>query len=260
MTGEKRKIRKTYKGKIQAFGLAGRNQEVKHPEGQPGGLVEMMQWPEEEWRNQKVVGKEVEKGLDEVYLAKLERAMKMQPGPLPGFDAGVLGLDGPTTTASSGMPASNTLESRKTSPVAVVTAAGNHDGVSNSKLPVGTKAGVHHGNGGLVNTTANTGSAATTGVAAPPGPSEPMRPRRAGKKRRYDDRSFEGYEEGFIDDDGYDDENDDGSTLGGPASSTTTTDDRRSLCGTKKRRKVSGFLFWGVGRFPFDLPSPSVNP
>ncbi|KAI9882352.1 MAG: vacuolar protein sorting-associated protein 1 [Watsoniomyces obsoletus] len=184
-TGEKRKIRKTYKGKIQAFGLAGRNQEVKHPEGETGGLLEMVQMPEDEWHNQHVIGKELENGLGDDMMAKLERALKMERGPMPGFDASILGLDMPPTSA-----ASTTDPSRKPSQVAI-------DSTVNKMLPNGTKPLVQQ-----------TGTLATTttmirGTSGSPGgdPPESARPRRAGKKRRYDDRSFEGYEEAFIDDD-----------------------------------------------------------
>ena len=41
-----------------------------------------------------------------------------------------------------------------------------------------------------------------TNGAATPQTMDAIRPKRAGKKRRYDDESFEGYGEGYDDDDG----------------------------------------------------------
>ena len=76
-------MRKSYEGQLKTLGLAGRNRSVKHEEGKSMGLREMTLWPEEEWQNQKVGGKDVRKGLPSGILAKLDKAMQMQPGPLP---------------------------------------------------------------------------------------------------------------------------------------------------------------------------------
>ena len=59
------------------------------------------------------------------------------------------------------------------------------------------------------------------------GTSEPARPRRAGKKRSYNDNSFEGYGDGYVDDDG---EMDRGVN--------SNSDDGSSGVGRKKRKKV----------------------
>ena len=84
VTGEKiNKMRKSYEGQLKTLGLAGRNRSVKHEEGKLMGLREMTLWPEEEWQNQKVGGKDVHKGLPSGIMAKLDKAMHMQPGPLP---------------------------------------------------------------------------------------------------------------------------------------------------------------------------------
>ncbi|KAH0538643.1 hypothetical protein FGG08_004780 [Glutinoglossum americanum] len=168
-TREKRKLRKSYKGKIQAFDLAGRNDSVKHPEGQPGGLLEMLDWPDEEWQNQKVAGREIEKGFGEAMLAKLNKALKMEPGPLPEFDESILGLD---------------LEP----PPAPV-------GVSSLKRPLPQ---ANHGFRQPV-AAVHTNGATPRPIESPS--ADPARPKRAGKKRRYDERSFEGYGEGYVDDD-----------------------------------------------------------
>ncbi|KAI9804240.1 MAG: hypothetical protein M1833_007047 [Piccolia ochrophora] len=194
-TGEKRKIRKTYKGKIQGFKLPGRDKEVKHPEGQPGGLVEMMQWPDEEWHNQKVAGKEVAKGLPESVMAKLNRALYMEPGDMPGFDASILGLD---------MPAPAPVDSKRASQTA-------------ASQPL--QAPQTNGNTPRGNTTADSP------------PADPARPKRTGKKRRYDERSFEGYGEGFVDDEG--------DVQGGYTDSDREDGGRRGSSGKKKRKKNS---------------------
>lgn len=84
ITGEKiNRLRKSYEGKLKGLGLSGRNKAVKH-EGPSGGLRELTMWPEEEWRNQQVHGKEIKVADIDSSLYKLQmRAMKMEPGPLP---------------------------------------------------------------------------------------------------------------------------------------------------------------------------------
>jgi hypothetical protein len=57
---------------------------------------------------------------------------------------------------------------------------------------------------------------------------DPARPKRAGKKRRYDERSFEGYGEGYVDDDV--------DMAAGGYSTGDGEDGRRS--GKKRRKKV----------------------
>lgn len=98
VTGEKiNKMRKSYEGQLKTLGLAGRNRSVKHEEGKLMGLREMTLWPEEEWRNQKVGGKDILKGLPSEIMAKLDKAMEMQPGPLPNNNEweNLLGNDNP---------------------------------------------------------------------------------------------------------------------------------------------------------------------
>ena len=99
VTGEKiNKMRKSYEGQLKTLGLAGRNRSVKHEEGKLMGLREMTLWPDEEWQNQKVGGKDVHKGLPSGILAKLDKAMQMQSGPLPNnheWESCLLGNDIP---------------------------------------------------------------------------------------------------------------------------------------------------------------------
>ena len=196
VTGEKRKLRKSYKGKIQGFDLAGRNESVKHPEGQPGSLLEMLDWPEEEWQNQKVAGREIEKGFGDAMLAKLGKALKMEPGPLPDFDESILGLDLEPPPAPVGVPSVKRPLQQAT---------------NNFRQP---------------NTAAHTNGATPRPVESPS--ADPARPKRAGKKRRYDERSFEGYGEGYVDDDV--------DMVAGGYSTGDGEDGRRS--GKKRRKKV----------------------
>ncbi|KAI9891150.1 MAG: hypothetical protein M1814_002993 [Vezdaea aestivalis] len=180
--GEKNRLRKTYKGKITDANVSGRNKEVKHPEGEPGSMPELMMWPDEEWQIQKASGIDIEKGIPDSALAKLSRAFKMEAGSMPDFDDSIFGLfDDPTP-----LPA-----------------------VATSAAP-------------LQSMRSNAQSAAN-------GNSEPARLRRTGTKRSYVEGSFEGYGEGFVDDevdrDGYDSGGSGGRGVAGPSK--------------RKRRRVS---------------------
>ena len=196
VTGEKiNKMRKSYEGQLKTLGLAGRNKSVKHEDGKGlVGLKELTSWPEEEWQNQKVMGKDIHKGLPSGILAKLDEAMQMQPGQLPdnNYWEDLLGHDKPKPIESNAKAA---------------------------KLPA--------------NTTKTNGQSNGTSVTT-----EPIRPKRSSKKRRYDDESFEGYGEGFVDDEidmaGY---------------SSGETQFSRKSNPTKKRKKV---------RFSDDLDEPYI--
>ncbi len=181
VTGEKiNKMRKSYEGQLKTLGLSGRNRAVKHEEGKGMGFRELISWPEEEWQNQKVGGNNVHDGLSSGILAKLEKAMQMQPGPVPNNSEWEDQL---------GMEKVKPLE------------------VKASKLPDVTK----------INGRAN----GTTAEA------EAIRPKRTGRKRRYDEHSFEGYGEGYVDDD---------VDIGGYSSGDTQFSRRSSS--NKKRKKV----------------------
>ncbi len=164
-------MRKSYEGKVKTLGLAGRNRAVKHESGKVMGLLEMAQWPEEEWHNQKIAGKDVHKGLPSGTLAKLERAMLMQPGMVP---------------SSPENDWEDLLGYEKVKPLPTITEQNPKRALHAEKLKAKPN--------GQIN-----------GVRAPVGKeqgAEIVRPKRAGKKRRYDEHSFEGYGEGFVDDDG----------------------------------------------------------
>ncbi|KAI9839890.1 MAG: hypothetical protein M1819_000082 [Sarea resinae] len=204
VTGEKiNRLRKSYEGKVKEFGLAGRNKAVKHPEDQPGGLLELVHWPDEEWQNQKVMGKEISRGFSDTLKAKLDRVTQMLPGPLPDDDSwrSKLGLD---ETKEEEMQALADISARKqqqqASQVNQVRAA-QTNGIPSS-------------------------------VAAASIPTEPARPRRSGKKRSYNESSWTGYGDGFVDDE---------DMAGGY--STGDGEDGRRGAGSKKKRKRVGHPF-----------------
>ncbi|MCJ1243687.1 hypothetical protein MMC30_000884 [Trapelia coarctata] len=196
ITGEKiNKMRRSYEGQVKAFQIAGRNKAVKVDEGTPGGLMDLVRWPDEEWQIQKVAGKPLEKGFSGATLAKLEKAMKLEPGLVPKNDEweNILGLEklkGPIPTVET-----------KARPV----------------LPTTSKMAKTNGyiSGMTVQTQATAGEVA--------------RPKRTGRKRRYDEHSFEGYGEGFVDDEG------DIIDAGGYSSGECS---RKSSVSKKKRKKA----------------------
>jgi hypothetical protein len=188
MTGEKiNRLRKSYEGKLKGLGLSGRNKPVKHEPSIAGGLRQLTMWPEEEWQNQKVFGKEIKVADIDSSLYKLQmRAMKMEPGPIPNHEYwdDLLGHEKPSKHVN----------------VAELT-----------KKPVATPTG------------SRTPQVQTNGVISTTSV-EPERTRATrGKKRHYDDSSFVGYGEGYVDDD------DDGAFY-------STGEDGR--LGKKKRKKV----------------------
>ena len=200
-TGEKiNKMRKSYEGQLKTFALSGRNKSVKHDPSKGMSLSEMAAWPEEEWQKQKVSGKDIKDGMPESMKGKLEKAMQMLPGPVPENDKweDLLGIEKVKPTDS------NKDKGLKNAP------AGKPSGqqVNGIRLPN--------------NASTNTGQVA-----------EPIRARRTTKKRRYDEGSFEGYGEGYVDD-----EMDVGYTSGESRST-------RNSAGNRKRRKtkVSSLAF-----------------
>ncbi|KAL4862049.1 Rox3 mediator complex subunit-domain-containing protein [Aspergillus spectabilis] len=163
VTGEKiNRLRKSYEGKLKGLGLAGRNKPVKHDPTTPGGLRQMTMWPEEEWQNQKVFGKEIKVAEMDTALYNLQmKAMKMEPGTVPNNDywEDVLGHDKPTKNGNAGEPTK-----KAATPATAARAVSQPNGT-----PMSAEA-------------------------------ERARPSR-GRKRNYDDNSFVGYGEGYADDD-----------------------------------------------------------
>ena len=142
-----------------------------------------MMWPDEEWHNQKVYGKKI--GVSSNMASKLQTAMKMEVGRMPDHDGWEEKL-------------------------------GHEKPVPIQAPEVAKKQGI----------VASASQRQANGVAAPAAGSaaqELARPKRAGKKRSYNDSSFVGYGEGFVDDEGDLD--------------FSNSDDGRRASG-KKRKKV----------------------
>jgi len=188
------KLRKSYDGKVKD--LEGK---VKNTT-RPGMLFSLLQYPDEEWQVQKVMGKELISwdhegneipGRDpaEALLAKLGHATMSGPGRLPVDERAkwqsLLGSDdfnGKSARVEKG-------------PAAAVKSQPHY-----SNSAPGSPRGTHTG----------------------------PRPKRQGTKRRYHDDAFEGYGEGFVDD------HLDNVSISG------ADDDTRSVGGSaiKKRRTV----------------------
>src|SRR3954462_6257878 len=87
VTGAKVKgLRKSYKNQIKDFQLPGNPEPVKHLEGQPGGMWNLIRFPDEEWHAQATFGKEVGRGLSETKSLNLRKSTRMIPGKIESFD------------------------------------------------------------------------------------------------------------------------------------------------------------------------------
>jgi len=178
-TGEKiNKLRKSYEGKVKDLRLAGRNKAVTAP-GQ--WIPNLLLVPDDDWHATRVLGKEIEKGLDEAFAAKLARAMSLAPGKLPERETehwrNILATDDPVAR-----PPPKPALAPNASAVAITVAQQKQQMASN-----GASAG---------------GASAASAAAA----AKAVRPERLGTKRSYRDASFMGYGEGFVDDDETDDD------------------------------------------------------
>ncbi|KAF2267019.1 Rox3-domain-containing protein [Lojkania enalia] len=162
VTGEKiNKLRKSYEGHIKNMQIAGKPKAVKM-EGKFTGLLSV---PEEDYRAQRVSGKEIEKALDSsgsglspAFDSLLNSAFAgMAPGPLPQAESqryrAYLGTD-EASKSKAGVEVLNPVRS--------------------------------------VPTPTSTGSLSQGSRVA--------RPERTGSKRSYNESSFAGYGEGFTDD------------------------------------------------------------
>ncbi|OAA67665.1 Mediator complex, subunit Med19 [Cordyceps fumosorosea ARSEF 2679] len=175
--GEKNALRKTYKGHIKRLGVAGHFDVQKKKEDAPSEFMAMLQMPELEWSVHQVRGREIGDGLSEATQASLGRAVTLSRGQIARsvWDTSVLGdmapshssnnVNGETSKPSAG-PAKATAPS---TPAAATTPSAMDRPRGSSNLPPGA---------------------------------DPARPRRNIKKRTYGDSSYEGYGEGFPDDDG----------------------------------------------------------
>ncbi|KAI4097368.1 MAG: hypothetical protein Q9206_000347 [Seirophora lacunosa] len=227
-TGEKiNKMRKSYEGKAKGFGLAGRNRAVKHDHEKSTGLLQMAQWPAEEWHSQKVHARDVRNGLSEATMKKLDIAMQMQPGPVPN-------------TADHDWE--DLLGNERVKPLPTIDERPKKSSRPDTGASVGSQAnGMRPTSDKMQITEAN-------------------RPKRTGRKRRYDDHSFEGYGEGFLDDEGDvlvdlgGDSSEEGSRRGGASkkrrkeynsTNTPTMSDRRGSYGIGMLGVGSGIGAYG---------------
>ncbi|KAK8929518.1 Mediator of RNA polymerase II transcription subunit 19 [Metarhizium anisopliae] len=164
--GEKNALRKTYKGHIKRLGVAGHFDVQKKKEDAPSEFMAILQVPELEWNVHQVKGREITDGLSATTLSNLGRAMNMSKGPIPKpvWDSSVLG-----DLAPSSGNASKPISAKPSAPGTPLASTPNTIGRPKPPILAGQ---------------------------------DPNRPRRNVKKRSYGDSSFEGYGEGYPDDDG----------------------------------------------------------
>ncbi|KAI0197346.1 Rox3 mediator complex subunit-domain-containing protein [Xylaria flabelliformis] len=161
--GEKNALRKTYKGQIKTLGLSGHFDVVKKEQS---AFMELLMVAEEDWQNRAVSGKDIERGFSSAHQSNLTRATTLARGQIPKalWDSSVLGDLAPGHA------------SKKTS----------SDHVPRATAP---------------STPALSATGATQKANKSLAP-QLDRARRLGKKRSYQDTSFEGYGEGYDDDTG----------------------------------------------------------
>ncbi|KFX95348.1 hypothetical protein O988_05838 [Pseudogymnoascus sp. VKM F-3808] len=159
--GEKNGLRKTYKGKIKDLGISGKFDVTVNDEESSGGLLSMMREPEHEWMVTQRLGKEIEKGLPQGVFAALPAAMTMAKGVIPKQ------MWDSSVLGELDIPEKKPAAQVPTKPTSV---GMQKSGSQQSGAMRGSKADL-------------------------------ARPKRAVKKRGYDESSFEGYGEGYVDDD-----------------------------------------------------------
>ena len=212
-TGEKiNPIRKSYAGKLKDLGLDGKNKATKNQDELAGLLLP--DWSMDigggktVWQDQRADALLGEHDSEQM-LSMLDRALDMRPGRLPKAEhdkwQSILGLDEASIAVAAVAPGKQTNAS--------ATPAAFSPGTTNT---------------GMAPRTAATNLLSKTAPMRNSAPASPRsniaaRPERAGKKRRYDESSYEGY-----DDDGY--------STGG----MDDTGRRGSSGGKRQKRKVSG--------------------
>lgn len=191
--GEKNAMRKTYKGHIKKLGVNGHFDSVKKETNDPDGFQFMLLAPEQEWGIREVGSRDVRGGFSSTVKQNLMAAATMAKGPIgkDRWDSSVLG------DLASDKAYSKQSSAKPTTP--------------------GTP---------LSSTTNTTGAGAAAKGQQPLLAQAAARPQRSIKKRSYGDASFEGYGEGYVDDDAMD--------TGGD--STGEGDSR--VAGQKRRKKV----------------------
>ncbi|KAM3082208.1 hypothetical protein ACMFMG_004657 [Clarireedia jacksonii] len=167
--GKKNVIRKTYKGYIKSLGISGQFDAVRQEWEEDGSLFSLVNPngpnpTKEIWEANHVRGQEIDKGLSETVRSSLGRAMTMARGPIPKerWNSSVLGELG-----AANVDPSKQAAAKAKAPMMQ----------GSTSIPKANK------------------------VATAAGAADIARPKRSIKKRTYGDASYEGYGEGYIDDD-----------------------------------------------------------
>ncbi|KAK3995609.1 mediator of RNA polymerase II transcription subunit 19 [Cladorrhinum sp. PSN332] len=162
--GQKNALRKTYKGQIKKLGIQGHFDSVPSDPMQRGSLLDITRAPLDAFEFHYVRDKEIQRGFTNEVQSKLSRAMTMGKGIVPKslWDSSVLGDLGP------GKSDKQSSSARPTAPNTPLTMSGLQP-----RVKVGT----------------------------PVPTSDIARAKRSIKKRSYGDSSFDGYGEGYLDDD-----------------------------------------------------------
>jgi hypothetical protein len=197
--GEKNALRKSFKSQVKELNIDGaydtKRDEVD--ELDPESFTQMLLIPDDYWRGREIIEREVGDGMRDQIRAQLPKAMTMARGKLrkEHWDSYMLGaLDTPSPHHGDSLtqPGSAKATEPNTPAASTPTAMISRGKASSQTLAPGQ---------------------------------DPSRPRRNIKKRSYGDSSFEGYGEGFPDDDG-----------GLDTGYSTGEGDERS--GQKRRKKV----------------------
>ncbi|KAF2428826.1 mediator complex, subunit MED19 [Tothia fuscella] len=167
------KIRKSYEGKVKQLGIAGVNKALSTPlefigeneeTGEPIGLLNI---PQEEWVKRHSGKKSIRNGMTPDILNLLDSAVEMAPGKLSDKEGEkykkLMSVDEPPKAKVAAQPLQK-------SGVVSQAQSGHPSAAPSPNL-----------------------KAQNLGQIA--------RPARAGAKRRYNDTTFKGYGEGFVDDD-----------------------------------------------------------
>lgn len=177
--GEKNAMRKTYKGYMKKLGVSGHFEPVKRDDGDESDFMHLISEADDSWQARQVKTKDIRYGLLDDVEADLRQAMTMNKGPIPKaiWDSSVLGDLAPEKLVSIGARPSSVRGTAPNTPL--------HPAVARSKVQQQQQS-------------------LSVGGGAAGGGLDASRPRRVNKKRSYGDNSFEGYGEGFPDDDGGD--------------------------------------------------------
>ena len=161
--GTKNALRKTYKGYIKRLNIAGQFDAIKLDENRADGFLAMCKMPEQEWNVHHVRGQELANGIVPDIRSKMTRALTMGKGNVPKarWDSSVLGDVGVALKSDK-----QTSSSRPTAPSTPL-----YNAAAAPRKPQGSMTS-----------------------------QEAARPQRNPKRRTYGDSSFEGYGDGFPDD------------------------------------------------------------